>query len=131
MAIDENNNKWFGTSNALFKYDGTDWKVFDINIVEYYSQISISAIIADNNGGLWLGTNVGFIYFKEGEQLIRVNHMVSSFNLVGMISDLSGNIWALSSEKGVVKLNTQTGLITQYSMEHIREYIHNYSISRF
>lgn len=131
LAIDNDNNKWFGTSNALFKYDGVNWKVFDINIVQYYSQVMINSIVPDNNGGLWLGTNVGFIYFREGEQLTRINHLVNNFSLVGMISDENGNIWALSSEKGIIRLNTQTGLITHYSTEYIKEHINNYTISRF
>lgn len=131
IAIDKNNNKWFGTSNALFKYDGVNWKVFDINIVQYYSQVLIKSIVPDNNGGLWLGTNVGFIYFREGDQLLRMNHMVNNFYLIGMVSDQNGNIWALSSEKGIIRLNTQTGLITHYSIEYIRKNIHNYSILRF
>ncbi len=131
MAIDNDNNKWFGTSNSLFKFDGSNWEVFDINLVEYYSQTSIFKIYPDNNNGLWLGTNWGLLFFKDGKLQFRVSTMVSYFLITGLGEDLNGNLWAVSASGGVVKVNLQTGSVVHYSIDQIKSYLNQDNIGNF
>ncbi|MBK7630064.1 MAG: hypothetical protein IPJ23_05075 [Ignavibacteriales bacterium] len=57
--------------------------------------------------------------------------MVNYFNIVGMVADKSGYLWALSSENGIVILNLQTGLVAHYSTQQIQKNLNKYNINRF
>ena len=54
---DIHGNIWFGGAYNLFKYDGTDWEVFDINsgLIGY----SIYSILATSSDEIWIGTKGG------------------------------------------------------------------------
>jgi ligand-binding sensor domain-containing protein len=59
IAIDENGNKWIGTSGAgLAKFDNTDWTIYNgantgwpDNITHYNN---IFCIASDHNGKIWV-----------------------------------------------------------------------------
>jgi ligand-binding sensor domain-containing protein len=58
IAIDAKGNKWFGTDNGVFKFDGKNWE-------HYYSDNSslkgayYPAIAIDAQHNIWFGTMSG------------------------------------------------------------------------
>lgn len=60
IYIDENNNKWFGTDEGLFFYDGLEWlKIMttDHLITEQINSLTFDQ--TDNGSELWVATNSG------------------------------------------------------------------------
>jgi len=58
IAIDAHGNKWFGTDNGVFKFDGTNWEHFNSPNSSlkgaYYPAIGIDA-----QKNIWFGTMSG------------------------------------------------------------------------
>ena len=58
IAIDAHGNKWFGTDNGVFKFNGTNWEHFNsVNSSlkgDYYP-----AIVIDAQQNIWFGTMSG------------------------------------------------------------------------
>jgi len=57
IAIDSTGNKWFGTSEGISRFDGTDWTTYttDDGLVCNF----VNSIAIDSDGNIWFGTNHG------------------------------------------------------------------------
>ena len=57
VAIDQDNNKWFGTGAGVAKFDDVTWTVYTTNegIIDDY----ITCIAVDANNNIWIGTDLG------------------------------------------------------------------------
>jgi len=70
-AVQDNHGfMWFGTSDGLNRYDGSDFKVYHL------SSNIIRALLADQSGVLWIGTWGGGLnqYDREKDAFIRYQH---------------------------------------------------------
>jgi signal transduction histidine kinase/ligand-binding sensor domain-containing protein/DNA-binding response OmpR family regulator len=99
---DRNGLIWFGTSDGLNKFDGTNFTVYTHNDSDSSSITSndITALLEDRAGRLWVGTSGGglvyynallntFVSFEEAGSLGRKNQ----FNVKSLYEDHAGNIW--------------------------------------
>ncbi|MFI3317294.1 MAG: two-component regulator propeller domain-containing protein [Rikenellaceae bacterium] len=68
---------WFGTiENGLNRYDGVRFKYFthsddDINSIP---SNCITALAADSNGNVWIGTNNGLSYYDSSSERLRTSY---------------------------------------------------------
>ncbi len=62
VAVDTNNNKWFGTAAGVAKFDNTNWTVYNTTngLIDNYT----TCIAVDNNNNVWVGTNLGVSKFN-------------------------------------------------------------------
>ncbi|NVO03870.1 MAG: T9SS type A sorting domain-containing protein [Bacteroidetes bacterium] len=61
VAVDNDNNKWFGTAAGVALYDNSIWKSFTTadGLIDNYS----TAIAVDKDNNVWVGTNLGVSKF--------------------------------------------------------------------
>jgi ligand-binding sensor domain-containing protein len=92
VAIDRNNNKWFGTQTGVAKFDNTSWTVFTTaqGIIDNY----INSIAVDRANRIWVGTDIGVSMYDGSSwtSYTTVQGLVN--NQVNYISaDKQGNVW--------------------------------------
>ena len=57
IAVDSDNNKWFGTDAGVSMLNGADWTTYDTS--DGLADNSVYAITIDSGGNKWFGTNGG------------------------------------------------------------------------
>ncbi len=60
VAVDADNNKWFGTEFGLSEFDGTVWQTY---LAENPSADFVLDLFFDNQGSLWIGSLAGVTKF--------------------------------------------------------------------
>jgi ligand-binding sensor domain-containing protein len=63
VAIDEHNNKWFGTAAGVAKFDDVTWTVYDTSGANHIIDNYITCIAVDTADNIWVGTNLGVSKF--------------------------------------------------------------------
>ncbi len=100
VGVDNSNNKWFGTSNSLVKFDETNWTFFDSTnspLREFYPVNCIANTI-------WVGGHNSLTKF-DGVLWQEFNHSNSLFPTSGvriLESDHSGNLWFIGFSSNVL-----------------------------
>lgn len=92
VAIDHQNNKWFGTQNGVAKYDDVNWTVFTTanGLIDNY----INCIAVDNDDHIWAGTDFGVSMYDGTTWTSFTTAQGLVNNQVNFISaDLSGKVW--------------------------------------
>ncbi len=105
VAIDNNGDKWIGTSGGLTKYDGTNWTHYTTANSGIPSN-SVRCLDFNSNGHLLIGTNSGLaIYNKVGQgqmpnndwigwTVYNMNNSPLPRNVVSAVKvDDTGTIW--------------------------------------
>jgi serine phosphatase RsbU (regulator of sigma subunit)/ligand-binding sensor domain-containing protein len=115
---------WFATVDGLNRYDGYSFKVHkpDPNDANTLSSPFLRAMIEDDDGILWIGTNGGGLnkYNPLTERFTRYRHNPLdpdsiSNNYVWMVyEDPSHNIWLGTDGGGLNKFNRETETFTHY-----------------
>ena len=120
---------WIGTENGLNRFNKSNSK-FQRIYTERGNTNSVSSDMVwsfyeDKNQDLWLGTKGGGLNRwgksdrKNGvENFLHYSEEIAlpSSNIYGIQSDQDGNIW-LSHNRGVTKLNPETGESRQYGVK--------------
>lgn len=105
---------WFGTSNGVGKFDGSEFRNFHVE--DGLMDDFILDIKEDGNGHIWLGTSRGGVScFHQG----KFENYTSKEGLVDMkvtaiVEDKDGCIW-IGTMKGVSKFNLKQGRFTTYT----------------
>ena len=116
---DKDHNIWFGTPNGLNRYDGKNLTPIPIPQVDTSSvwldkvypivnPNQVTAMVQDNNGDFWIGTNGGGAYRYDGENFTPYLTNIGSkyedglqHNIIqSIIKDDDGNIWFTSMSHG-------------------------------
>lgn len=58
---------WLGGYTGLYRYDGTEFKKYQIND----RSLTVNAIIEDGDGTLWIGTNGEGLYYFDGKDFVK------------------------------------------------------------
>lgn len=64
VAIDANDNIWFGTNKGLSMFDGSNWTNYNSSNTPELIDTNIQTITIANNGDIWLGTDFGAYNFN-------------------------------------------------------------------
>lgn len=97
--------------------------VFDrIGVEQGLSQSTVSSIIQDQKGFLWIGTRNGLNRFDGRDFTIIKYHPTNKNSIAGnwvnaLLEDKSGNIWVGTLNNGLTRINPATGEYFQISVE--------------
>ena len=57
---------WVGTDGGLYRYDGNEFKVFNLWDTEKADVYRINSLFQDSTGRLWIGTANYGLFYKKG-----------------------------------------------------------------
>lgn len=112
---------WFGTSEGLCRFDGTNVKVYRHNPGDSASLChnEVNTIIEDNHHNLWIGTANGLnLYNHEKDSFISVDALIqnstglSNHFITSLAFDTTGQVWIGTMGGGVNIFNTKTSSLT-------------------
>lgn len=118
VAIDQNNNKWFGTAHGIVKFDDVNWTTY--STTDGLTDYLIKCIAVDANNNIWAGTEFGANKF-DGTTWTTYNSSdgLPSDDIIYICGDSVGNVWfatysGLSKFDGTNFTNytTDDGLLT-------------------
>jgi ligand-binding sensor domain-containing protein len=106
VAVDTNNNKWFGTAAGVAKYDNSSWTVYTTadGLVDNFT----NCIAVDKNNNVWVGTNSGVSKFNGTSWTsYTVADSLIDNGVAYIAGDMDGSVW-FATTAGVSKLNGST-----------------------
>ena len=119
LAIDESNNKWFGTDDAgLIKFDGTNWIIYNTDNSGISDNL-VRTIAIDASNNKWIGTDYHGLSKFDGNQWEKINTSSSGLpdnSISCMAIDNDNNKWIGTWYGGLVKFDGENW--TQYSKEN-------------
>ncbi len=118
VTIDAQGDLWFGTSEGISKFDGTNWFTFNMGNSPGLADNNITAIFFDNDNNLWVGTDFGASTFdgndwrtyNEDNGLIdnRVTHINSGKEGIVWIGNRDGV--TLKEDNELISLGMADGM---------------------
>lgn len=139
-VFDEQGNKWFGMSDwwnneALVKFDGSNWTVYNTENLDL-PNMSISKMVIDKKGTIWLGTGNGVVEFSDYQIKTGLNNDISvnsndfkvypnpAKNQITIEGLESGTIGIYNSAGAVLKNSEIHGIITNVDISHLPDGIY-------
>ncbi|OOQ58383.1 hypothetical protein BC343_11540 [Mucilaginibacter pedocola] len=116
IAEDKEGNVWFGTDDGgLNKYSLTD-KQFTHYLDPAIKKTDSRVLFADSKGRFWVGMAGLYLLDKKTNDFKLFTQKAGlNINFIkGIAEDKRGNLW-ISTNRGVVKLNPETGVTKQYN----------------
>lgn len=113
VCVDQDNNKYFGTSSGVSVFDGTNWN--NTSVIS-----TVNAIYKDSNDTIWLGVINNGVWastdFTNYNYYSAMNGLIN--NWVNVITpDNDGNLWigtnqgaSLIAGGNITNYNTENGL---------------------
>ena len=98
VAVDINNNIWFGTANGISIFDGNSWTVINQSTHPNLLSNNIKTITAASNGDIWVGTDYGANKLNSGIigsswlSFTTANGLANN-KVVSIDEEPNGNIW--------------------------------------
>lgn len=122
IAQDRQGFMWFATQDGLNRYDGYSFFVYRHDPLDSttLSDNYVTVVMADQNGGLWVGTRGGGLnrYVPETGRFVRYRtspdfNSISHDNIRCLAGDGSGGLW-IGTGNGINHFNPSTGTFTRY-----------------
>lgn len=106
IAVDINDNIWFGTSAGVQMFDGTNWTSYSLSTHPSMPSDNIKVISAMSNGDIWIGTDFGASRFDG------INWTTYTTSTMQSIPLISNQIKSINEEPstGVVWIGTNQGV---------------------
>jgi len=126
---DSEHNLWVATDYGIsrYNYESEKFKTHFIRSEDRsYNANWAYDMLEDSTGNLWISSFNGGIFKISKNQLFTgpnlnianahysTNNGLSSNNIDQIISDKSGNIWALNTSAGIDVINSSTGIVAKY-----------------
>ncbi|MBC7775625.1 MAG: hypothetical protein H7246_09315 [Phycisphaerae bacterium] len=113
---------WVGSSYGLSRFDGYGFKNYRYDPIDSTSISSVSSLLEDKQGGLWIGTfGDGLKYFEvEHGKFTHYRHDENKPNSLSgnaiseIYEDAQGTIWIAASGTGLNKLDRKKGQFIRY-----------------
>lgn len=116
LHIDSKGNKWMGTTDGVAYFDGEKFNEFPItkatvtDTTTTFGYDRITAILEDQNGVLWFGTDGFGITKYDGKSFTYLTKEdgLPDNNITHIVEDRQGNIWIGTMFGGVSKYDGET-----------------------
>jgi signal transduction histidine kinase/CheY-like chemotaxis protein/streptogramin lyase len=66
MVMGPDSKVWLGTGGGIFRFDPKRDQMDTLRLPGRFAQIQVNALAPDGQGGVWIGTEEGVAYWKEG-----------------------------------------------------------------
>jgi len=108
VAVDTNNNKWFGTDMGVEKFDGTTWSSFSTS--DGLPSDIITCVAVDKNNNIWIGTDGDGVAKYNGTNwtVYTATDGLCDNGIHYIAGDINGDVWFASAGSGVSKLSGTT-----------------------
>ncbi|MBB3186259.1 two-component regulator propeller domain-containing protein [Microbacter margulisiae] len=125
---DRDHDLWIATDGSISRYNYANHQFIHYNIIDKTGTRNANwaySILEDNRGQLWIATYLGGLFIVDKHKLlantsgpyvaernlnINVFSTIESGNFVSQIvQDKQGNIWALTPDDGIARINSITG----------------------
>jgi|GEM_PF-4475817 len=105
VAVDADNNKWFGTAEGLVKFDGQYWTVFG-EIIPGLGVPTIKDLEFAPDGTLWAATSIGLAHYDgTAFELFNGNNSpLPSSHIADLTIAATGTIWIRTLNSYLVRL---------------------------
>ena len=106
IAVDINDNVWFGTSVGVQMFDGTSWTSYTTSIFPSMPSDNIKVISTMSNGDVWIGTDFGASRFDGVAWTTYTSTTMQSIPLI------SNQIKSIDEDPntGIVWIGTNSGV---------------------
>ncbi|MEO0507423.1 MAG: response regulator [Bacteroidota bacterium] len=118
MLKDKEGFMWFGTNRGLYKFDGTEYKIYrkQYNDDNSISDNEIQSLFQDSSGQLWIGTKSGGIsvldittdVFKHYRNDSDNNGVPENIWITAILEDEKKNVWVTSNGNGLGRFHPKT-----------------------
>lgn len=110
---------WIGTENGLVKFNGYDYIQYQQNPSAPHSlpNNNCRTILLDSKQRLWIGTDNGIAIYNQQKDNFRAIALseLSSRNIVKLLEDKNGRIWAQSFNE-LIKLDDEGNLLRSFPL---------------
>lgn len=98
---------WLATDRGVVRFDGSSFRTFNSGNVEAIKNNSVTSLLLDRDGGLWMGTYGGGItYFKDREfRNYSTAEGLDNHFINAIAQDGRGNIWFGTTGDGVIRFD--------------------------
>ncbi len=103
VAQTSDGSVWAGTrGSGLFRFRSGQV----IPVTENLPDLKVNCLLADSDGGLWVGTDEGMAHW-DGSKLAAggVQSAVGRVQVLAMVRDHDGNIWVGTDSRGLLRVN--------------------------
>jgi signal transduction histidine kinase/ligand-binding sensor domain-containing protein/CheY-like chemotaxis protein len=106
---------WVATEKGLVRFDGSNFTIFDSDNTPGLHVSSISALMVDHSGDLWIGTNGGGIARLHHQKFTSFDKRAGLSNDVvnSIVEDGAGDIW-IGTGQGLNRLHN--GAFTSFGL---------------
>jgi hypothetical protein len=115
IAFDNNNNKWIGTQNGLYKFDGTNWTNYNSSISGLLNNF-VTSVLVDTAGVVWTGSydpqltaqNPGGLNSFNGSTWVQyqpTNSGIQEKIIDRLAMDTLHNLWIMGGTHGLSIFN--------------------------
>jgi diguanylate cyclase (GGDEF)-like protein len=104
IAQRNNGSMWLATYGGLVHYSGAEFDSIDQRVAPTLKSSAITAVAADRDGTLWVGTLNGGLYRSTSRELEPVALPAPIESVFGIVQDRAGSLW-LTTNAGVVRMD--------------------------
>ncbi len=98
---------WLGTEGGLVRFDGVRFTVFDKRNTPEITREVVTALLADQEGNLWIGmNNGGFARLRDGRfQTFASSNYLAGSSITALLKDEQGALWICTDGSGLVRFD--------------------------
>jgi len=130
---DRDHNLWVASDGSINRYNYVTHQFIHYNIVDSTRTRNANwayQLFEDNNNRLWIASCLGGIFVVNRDKLIKSttglyvaeqnfykktdNKGLSDNFINNVLNDLQGNVWALTYNNGINKINLHTGVVNKF-----------------
>ncbi len=102
IILDKENNIWAASDSTIGKFDGKNWKFFEI-----YGNVRIHKLFCDNANIIWILSNKGFFKIEYGKA-VKFNVPGDDRGATDMAEDMYGNYYFASGNSSLYFYDKKT-----------------------